>query len=188
MIAFFFTADSYLDVALNTIANYKDRFIELVQLDQKLTENNYGYQASSTIKSLLAFACECYMKSILIHNGLSMNKIKEYSHSLYKLFLDLDDDVAIKIVDIMKKNGYVTNDVDYLDNYHTFDSTDGFFLDLAENDNAFEEKKKKKKNKKNVNYDFLYEFALALRNVINKDYKLFSPFSSAIENNISKKH
>ncbi len=187
-LGFFYTADSYLDVALNTMKDYKKKFVERLEFNREVNETSYGYQASSTIKSILAFACECYIKSMLINNGVNMVRLMELGHSLYKLFMELDENIASRIIDLMKRNDYTVNDKEYHDIDKGLDIIDRFMLDLGENDNAFEDARYSAEYKKNTNYDFLYKLALSLRLFASKEYMLYSPFSKSIEENIAKKH
>lgn len=187
-LGFFYTADSYLDVALNTMKDYKKNFVERLEFNREVNETSYGYQASSTIKSILAFACECYIKSMLINNGVNMVRLMELGHSLYKLFMELDENIASRIIDLMKKNDYTVNDKEYHDIDKGLDIIDRFMLDLGENANAFEDARYSAEYKKNTNYDFLYKLALSLRLFASKEYMLYSPFSKSIEENIAKKH
>ena len=187
-LGFYYTADSYLDVALETIKDYSNKFIAHYQNDPSKNKTDLGYQASSTIKTLLAFSCECYLKSLLINNGMAMSGLKDLGHSLVNLFASLDGKLLAKVFDYMKNNGYKINNSLASPVFEASDLTEKFMIDLAKNDNAFEDARYSAEFEKNTDYAFLYEFALALRNCSNKEYMMISPFTEFIETNISKKH
>lgn len=186
VLGFFQIADSYLDVALNTIKDYKKRFIPMQHFDGKYNKINYGYQASSTIKTLLAFSCECYLKALLMNEGMNITNIKDLGHSLFKLFTTLDDKIENEIINYMKKNDYVLYDREFDRDYLATEIVDRFMLDLTANDSAFEELRYSAEDRKNTNYGFLYKLALSLRECAVRKYLLASPFSRTIETNIEK--
>ena len=143
-----------------------------------------GYQMDSTIKTLLAFSCECYLKALLMSSGKSINDMKDLGHSLTVLFTSLDDETIGKVFSYMERNGY---NISLQKVYETNDLTEKFMLDLAKNDDAFTDIRYSAENDKNTDYDFLYRFALSLRNSAEKELLQKSPFSNSIEENIHKK-
>ena len=83
--------------------------IDLVIPDFAYLEKNkesLGYQADATIKTLLAFSCECYLKSMLISDGKNLDEIKKLGHGLSVLFTSLDSDLIGYIFEYMERNGY----------------------------------------------------------------------------------
>lgn len=185
-LGFYYTADSYLDIALESIKDYNEKFLILHHNDPNKNKDDPGYQASSTIKTLLAFSCECYLKSLLINNGMKINEIKDLGHSIVNLFASLDGKILAKVFDFMQKRGYSISNSLYEPVYESSDLTDKFMMDLAKNDNAFEDSRYSAEFEKNTDYSFLYKFTLALRNCSSKEYLMFSPFTEFIDENISR--
>lgn len=183
-IGFYYAAESYLDVALSTINNYKENFIPVYNNSDNRNKQYLGYQMDSTIKTLLAFSCECYLKALLMSSGKSINDMKDLGHSLTVLFTSLDDETIGKVFSYMERNGY---NISLQKVYETNDLTEKFMLDLAKNDDAFTDIRYSAENDKNTDYDFLYRFALSLRNSAEKELFQKSPFSNSIEENIHKK-
>ena len=183
-IGFYYAAESYLDVALSTINNYKKQFIPVYNNVDNRNKQFLGYQMDSTIKTLLAFSCECYLKALLMSSGKSINDMKDLGHSLTVLFTSLDDETIGKVFSYMERNGY---NISLQKVYETNDLTEKFMLDLAKNDDAFTDIRYSAENDKNTDYDFLYRFALSLRNSAEKELFQKSPFSNSIEENIHKK-
>lgn len=183
-IGFYYAAESYLDVALSTINNYKKQFIPVYNNVDNRNKQYLGYQMDSTIKTLLAFSCECYLKALLMSSGKSINDMKDLGHSLTVLFTSLDDETIGKVFSYMERNGY---NISLQKVYETNDLTEKFMLDLAKNDDAFTDIRYSAENDKNTDYDFLYRFALSLRNSAEKELLQKSPFSNSIEENIHKK-
>ncbi len=183
-IGFYYAAESYLDVALSTINNYKEHFIPVYNNSDNRNKQYLGYQMDSTIKTLLAFSCECYLKALLMSSGKSINDMKDLGHSLTVLFTSLDDETIGKVFSYMERNGY---NISLQKVYETNDLTEKFMLDLAKNDDAFTDIRYSAENDKNTDYDFLYRFALSLRNSTEKELFQKSPFSNSIEENIHKK-
>lgn len=183
-IGFYYAAESYLDVALSTINNYKEHFIPVYNNSDNRNKQYLGYQMDSTIKTLLAFSCECYLKALLMSSGKSINDMKDLGHSLTVLFTSLDDETIGKVFSYMERNGY---NISLQKVYETNDLTEKFMLDLAKNDDAFTDIRYSAENDKNTDYDFLYRFALSLRNSAEKELLQKSPFSNSIEENIHKK-
>lgn len=183
-IGFYYAAESYLDVALSTINNYKKQFIPVYNNVDNRNKQFLGYQMDSTIKTLLAFSCECYLKALLMSSGKSINDMKDLGHSLTVLFTSLDDETIAKVFSYMERNGY---NISLQKVYETNDLTEKFMLDLAKNDDAFTDIRYSAENDKNTDYDFLYRFALSLRNSAEKELLQKSPFSNSIEENIHKK-
>ena len=184
---FFYTAENYLDIVLSTIDRYKDEFVPVY--NTKLGKNNesFGYQADSSIKTLLAFSCECYLKSLLINSGKDISNIKELGHGLSVLFTALNDDQISKVFNYMKSHGYNLIDIMYHDEYETNNLTEKFMLDLARVDDAFIDARYSAEKDKNTDYGFLYKFALALRHCSKKEYMISSPFDQSIESKIGRK-
>lgn len=185
-LGFYYTADSYLDIALEAIKDYNEKFMIQHQNDPNKNKDNPGYQASSTIKTLLAFSCECYLKSLLINNGVKIYELKKLGHSLVNLFSSLDENIGAKVFAFMQKRNYNISLNEPV--YEADDLTDKFMIDLANNDDAFEDSRYSAEFEKNTDYSFLYKFALSLRNCSNKEYMTFSPFTEFIESNISRNH
>ena len=183
-IGFYYAAESYLDVALSTINNYKKQFIPVYNNVDNRNKQYLGYQMDSTIKTLLAFSCECYLKALLMSSCKSINDMKDLGHSLTVLFTSLDDETIGKVFSYMERNGY---NISLQKVYETNDLTEKFMLDLAKNDDAFTDIRYSAENDKNTDYDFLYRFALSLRNYTEKELVQKSPFSNSIEENIHKK-
>lgn len=183
---FFYTAESYLDVALSSIENYKREFINLYHNNLGKNKNSFGYQADSTIKTLLAFASECYLKALLIDDGKDLNDIKNIGHGLSVLFTSLNDDDIAYIFSYMERHGYDINKSMYSPSYEANDLTEKFMLDLARVDGAFVDSRYCAENDKNTDYNFLYQFAFALRYCLKKKFMTSSPFDNLIENKVGK--
>lgn len=186
-VGFFHTAESYLDIALSTIERYRKEFLPLYHSNLEKNKESLGYQADSTIKTLLAFSCECYLKSILISDGKNLDEIKKLGHGLSVLFTSLDSDLIGYVFTYMERNGYNIEKNFYQQVYETNDLTEKFTLDLARVDDAFVDARYNAEKDKNTNYSFLYQFALALRKCSEKKNMLNSPFTESIESRISKK-
>lgn len=190
---FFCTAESYLDVALTTIDKYRNEFITMYHSNSEKNKESFGYQADSTIKTLLAFSCECYLKALLIDKGIKdgqdldkiLNEIKKLGHGLSILYASLDDDLIALIFGIMEMNGYNIGKKLYQQTYETNDLTEKFMIDLANVDDAFVDSRYSAENDKNTDYNFLYEFARALRVCAKNELKISSPFADAIESKIN---
>ena len=183
---FFYTAESYLDVALNAIDRYKKEFVLLYHTNPDKNKESSGYQADSTIRTLLAFSCECYLKALLINKGKSLDDIKNLGHGLSALYTSLDDDEIANVFRNMELNGYDIPNPMYHSIYETNDLTEKFMLDLARVDAAFIDSRYCAENDKNTDYNFLYEFALALRHCSKKQFAMSSPFDGLIESKIGK--
>ena len=184
---FFYTAENYLDIALSTLERYKEEFVPLYNTVSGKNKESYGYQADASIKTLLAFSCECYLKSLILNDGKNLNQIKDLGHGLSVLFTSLNDDLVTKIFSHMKRNGYNLDNALYLPNFETNDLTEKFMIDLAKVDDAFIDARYSAEKDKNTDYSFLYRFALALRHCSKKEYNICSPFDNAIDSKISKK-
>lgn len=183
-IGFYYAAESYLDVALSTLNNYKKQFVPIYNNIDNRNKQNLGYQVDSTIKTLLAFSCECYLKALLMNDGKSINDMKDFGHSLTSLFTALNHETIGDVFLNMERNGY---NISLQKVYETNDLTEKFMLELARNDDAFKDARYSAENEKNTNYDFLYRFAVSLRNSAEKNISQKSPFSSSIDENIHKK-
>lgn len=186
---FFYTAESYLDVALTTLEKYKQEFIQIYHSDSEKNVISYGYQADSTIRTLLAFSCECYLKALLIDKGKNLNDIKDLGHGLSILYTSLDDDEIARVFTYMERKGFDLSKSMYQSFFETNDLTEKFMLDLARVDAAFIDSRYCAEKDKNTDYSFLYQFAVALRNCSKKEFMLSSPFSESIDSKIgNKKH
>ena len=134
-IGFFNIAENYLEIALSSIERYKKQFVPIYNTSPDKSKESYSYQADASIKTLLAFSCECYMKSLLINEGFDLANLK--SHKLSVLFTSLGDDQIANIFAFMERNGYNLENSMYNQNYKTNDLTEKFMLDLAMVDDAF---------------------------------------------------
>lgn len=182
-VGFYYAAENYLDIALETIERYGLRFSGLVSDNTARNEVSYGYQADSSIKTLLAFSCECYLKSLLLFNEKKLKDLKDIGHGLTELFTSLDDETISKVFMIMIDNyGYNLVNTEY---YDVSDITEKFMIDLAKYSSAFTDARYSAENNKDINYNFLKIFALSLRDVANKIYSSTSPFYDCIEENTS---
>lgn len=177
-IGFFNTAENYLEIALSSIERYKKQFVPIYNTSPNKSKESYSYQADASIKTLLAFSCECYMKSLLINEGFDLANLK--SHKLSVLFTSLSDDQIAKIFAFMERNGYNLENSMYNQNYKTNDLTEKFMLDLAMVDDAFVDSRYSAEDDKNTDYNFLYQLALALRHYSKKEYMTSSPFDESI--------
>lgn len=186
-VGFFYTAESYLDIALSTIERYKSDFLSLYHSDLEKNRVSLGYQADATIKTLLAFSCECYLKSMLISDGKNIDELRKLGHGLSVLFTTLDSDSMSYVFNYMERSGYNIEKNMYQKAYESNDLTEKFMLDLARVDDAFVDSRYSAENDKNTNYSFLYQFALALRKCSEKKNMINSPFTESIENRTGKK-
>lgn len=177
-IGFFNTAENYLEIALSTIERYKKQFVPIYNTSPDKSKESYSYQADASIKTLLAFSCECYIKSLLINEGFDLANLK--SHKLSVLFTSLGDDQIAKIFAFMERNGYNLENSMYNQIYKTNDLTEKFMLDLAMVDDAFVDSRYSAEDDKNTDYNFLYQLALALRHYSKKEYMTSSPFDESI--------
>ena len=182
---FYFTAESYLDIAISTIEKYKNQFLAAYNSNPDRNIIEFGYQASSSIKTLLAFACECYLKALLIDDGKNISDIK--AHNLSILYTALDNEVVSKVFSYMERNGYNLPNKMYERVIETNDLTEKFMLDLARTDSAFIDSRYCAEADKNTDYQFLFNFALALRNSTKKEFIVSSPFSDSIEEKLNKR-
>ena len=186
-VGFFYTAESYLDIALSTIEKYKKEFLPLYHSNLEKNKESLGYQTDATIKTILAFSCECYLKSMLISDGKKLEELKKLGHGLSILFTSLDSDSVAYVFNYMARNGYNLEKSFYQQAYETNDLSEKFMLDLARVDDAFVDSRYSAEKDKNTNYLFLYQFALALRRRSEKSNILYSPFTESIESRINKK-
>ena len=184
-IGFFNTAENYLEIALSTIERYKKQFVPIYNTSPDKSKESYSYQADASIKTLLAFSCECYIKSLLINEGFDLANLK--SHKLSVLFTSLSDDQIANIFTFMERNGYNLENSMYNQNYKTNDLTEKFMLDLAMVDDAFVDSRYSAEDDKNTDYNFLYQLALALRHYSKKEYMTSSPFDESITSIIKNK-
>ena len=184
-IGFFNTAENYLEIALSSIERYKKQFVPIYNTSPDKSKESYSYQADASIKTLLAFSCECYIKSLLINEGFDLANLK--SHKLSVLFTSLGDDQIAKIFAFMERNGYNLENSMYNQIYKTNDLTEKFMLDLAMVDDAFVDSRYSAEDDKNTDYNFLYQLALALRHYSKKEYMTSSPFDESISSIIKNK-
>ena len=190
---FYYTAESYLDIALATIERNHEMFVGRYNTNPNKNSEDDGYHADATIKSLLAFSCECYIKSLLLNGIKRIDELKGLGHGLVVLYTSLSDELMAKIFDYMEQNGYNLSNPLYKSEYETNDLTDKFMMDLTRDNDAFSELRypaeyDEEENKdKNTDYSFLYRFALALRHCSMEEHRVASPFTNSIENKISKK-
>ena len=184
-IGFFNTAENYLEIALSSIERYKKQFVPIYNTSPDKSKESYSYQADASIKTLLAFSCECYIKSLLINEGFDLANLK--SHKLSVLFTSLGDDRIAKIFAFMERNGYNLENSMYNQIYKTNDLTEKFMLDLAMVDDAFVDSRYSAEDDKNTDYNFLYQLALALRHYSKKEYMTSSPFDESISSIIKNK-
>ncbi len=184
-IGFFNTAENYLEIALSSIERYKKQFVPIYNTSSDKSKESYSYQADASIKTLLAFSCECYIKSLLINEGFDLANLK--SHKLSVLFTSLGDDRIAKIFAFMERNGYNLENSMYNQIYKTNDLTEKFMLDLAMVDDAFVDSRYSAEDDKNTDYNFLYQLALALRHYSKKEYMTSSPFDESISSIIKNK-
>ena len=184
-IGFFNIAENYLEIALSSIERYKKQFVPIYNTSPDKSKESYNYQADASIKTLLAFSCECYMKSLLINEGYDLTNLK--SHKLSVLFTSLSDEQIAKIFAFMERNGYNLESGIYNPIYKTNDLTEKFMLDLGMVDDAFIDSRYSAEDDKNTDYNFLYQLALALRHCSKKEYMTSSPFDDSISSIINKK-
>ena len=185
-IGFFNTAENYLEIALSSIERYKKQFVPIYNTSPDKSKESYSYQADASIKTLLAFSCECYIKSLLINEGFDLANLK--SHKLSVLFTSLGDDQIAKIFAFMERNGYNLENSMYNQIYKTNDLTEKFMLDLAMVDDAFVDSRYSAEDDKNTDYNFLYQLALALRHYSKKEYMTSSPFDESISSFTNRKN
>ena len=121
----------------------------------------------------------------MLHEGKDLSEIK--THGLSELFTSLNDDTLSNVFSFMERKGYNLTNSLYSAVYETNDLTEQFMLDLARVDEAFIDSRYCAEKDKNTNYDFLYRFAIALRNSTIKEYSMSTPFTTSIENMVNKK-
>ncbi len=178
-ISFYYTAEGYYDAALAMIDDYQKRFEKVYDLGNlnKNTES-FGYHQDSIIKTLLAFSCECYLKSLLLNLGKNLNDLKSLSHGLVDLYSALDSDTFAEVFLDMEKNGY---DIAKYKSpnipYDNPDLTEKFMIELGIVDDAFVDSRYCAEKDKNTNYEFLYRFAKSLKNISDNKIKVSSPFN-----------
>ena len=105
-VGFFYTAESYLDIALSTLIRYKKQFVPVYNTQFGKNNESLGYQADASIKTLLAFSCECYLKALIINNGKNIDDIKKLGHGLSVLYTSLSDEQIGYIFNFMENQGY----------------------------------------------------------------------------------
>ena len=187
-LGFYYSAENYLYIALETLERYS------LHLKPLLTDNNknkneisYGYQADSAIKTLLAFSCECYLKSLLVLEGKKLKDLKEIGHGLIELFISLEPETITQILEIYKyEKAFNFSRIEKAENS---DSIDEFMSDLSKYSLAFTDARYSAENSKDTNYEFLKELAFSLREVLDKKYILsfkISPFYHEINEQLNK--
>ena len=177
-LGFFFTADGYFDAALNQIKSYEKRFPKLYMFGNIFRNNeSRGYHQGAIVKTLLAFSCECYLKSLLLEEGKDIGDLKKLSHGLVGLYSALDSDTIANVFEDMEKNGYkITKYISKHISYDDPELTNKFMLELAKVDEAFVDSRYCAENDKDINYSFLYKFAISLRNITKTKTKTQSMF------------
>ena len=181
-VGFYNSADGYYDAAISIIKDYNKRFEKLYDYGSmdKNTES-FGYYQDAIIKTLLAFSCECYLKSLLLNQGKTIKDLKSLSHGLVDLYHALDNDTFSDVFQDMEKNGYdIKKYVSPNIPYDNPDLTEKFMIELGMVDDAFVDARYSAENDKNTNYEFLYRFATSLRNVAGNRIKTRSPFDDGV--------
>ena len=184
---FYYTGENYLDIALSSINRYENQFVPLYGITEGKNKESFGYQVDTSIKTLLSFACECFLKSLIIKEGKSLEDIKRIGHGLTELFTSLNDDTIAEVFSYMENHGYSIKDIYNKSYYNTNDLTEKFMLDLASVDDAFIDARYSAENDKNTEYTFLYDFAIALRESVKSSLGTVTPFDKEIDKNIAKK-
>ena len=179
---FYISADGYYDAAISTIKDYNKRFEKLY--DYGSTDKNtesFGYYQDAIIKTLLAFSCECYLKSLLLNQGKTIKDLKSLSHGLVDLYHALDNNTFSDVFQDMERNGYdIKKYVSPNIPYDNPDLTEKFMIELGMVDDAFVDARYSAENDKNTDYEFLYRFATSLRNVAVNRIKIQSPFDDGM--------
>lgn len=172
----FLTAECFFDATLVLINNYESRFSKKYFLgDDSQSNISFGYNQSAIIKTLLAFACECYMKSLLSKSG---QNLKTFSHSLVKLFTALDTDEQVEILSNIENNKQINSE--YKSKYLPYSDPrfeNQFIIELAKVDEAFVDSRYCWETKKNINYEFLMQLASSLKNIASKKISTESYFN-----------
>lgn len=187
-LGFFYSAENYLYIAFETLERYSIHLRPLLTDNTKSkNEVSYGYQADSALKTLLAFSCECYLKSLLISEGKSMKDLKDLGHGLIELFTSLDAETMTNVFEHYKYEKLYN--FSRSDEENEDDTMDEFVNDLSKHSLSFTEARYSAENSKDTNYEFLKELAVALRVVtsekINSYYNI-SPFYSEINEQLNK--
>ena len=181
-VGFYNSANGYYDAAISIIKDYNKRFEKLY--DYGSTDKNtksFGYYQDAIIKTLLAFSCECYLKSLLLNQGKTIKDLKTLSHGLVDLYHALDDDAFSEVFQDMEKNGYnIKKYVSPNIPYDNSDLTEKFMIELGMVDDAFIDARYSAENDKNTDYEFLYRFATSLRNIAGNRIKSKSPFDDGV--------
>ena len=179
IIGFYNTAEGYYDAALTIIEDYGTRFEKLFDLgNSNKNSASYGYHQDSIIRTLLAFSCECYLKSLLLSRGKKLSDLKSLNHGLIDLYHALDTDTLSAIFLDMENNGYdiLTYNSDKI-RYDNPDLTEKFMIDLGTVDDAFVESRYCAEKDKNTNYGFLYRFAKSLKHITEEKLQINSVFN-----------
>lgn len=183
---YFITGDNYFDTAISSMERYGSNFAPLLTTNPEKNEASYGYQADTLIKTLFAFSCESYLKSLLLLKGLEHSELKKIGHGLSELFTELDDDTIAEVYQIMvNEEDYDINESDDSKYYDSPSLEEKFMLDLAKYAYSFVDARYSAENAKDTNYDFLKKFALSLRKVIKLKYNMESPYDYMIEDSTS---
>lgn len=179
IIGFYNTAEGYYDAALTMIENYKNRFERVFDLgNSNKNAFSFGYYQDSIIRTLLAFSCECYLKSLLLNQGKNLKDLKKLNHCLVDLYHALDSDTFVEIFLDMERNGYTIKP--YISSKIPYDNPDltaKFMIELGLVDDAFIESRYCAEKDKNTNYGFLYSFVKSLKNVTQEKIKIDSIFN-----------
>ena len=179
IVGFYNTAEGYFDAALAMIEDYKNRFERIFDIgNPNKNPASFGYYQDSIIRTLLAFACECYLKSLLLSQGKSLKDLKQLNHGLVDLYHALDNNTFAAVFLDMEQNGY--NIIPYNSPqipYDNPDLTEKFMIELGLVDDAFIESRYCAEKDKNTNYGFLYRFAKSLKNISEEQLKINSLFN-----------
>lgn len=187
-LGFYYSGENYLYIALETLERYSIHLKPLmIDNNKNKNEVSYGYQADSALKTLLAFSCECYLKSLLVSEGKKLKDLKEMGHGLIELFTSLESETMSEIFEIYKYEKMLN--FSRIEKVEDSDSLDEFISDLSKYSLAFTDARYSAENSKDTNYEFLKELAFSLRELLNKKYILSlttSPFYHEINEQLNR--
>ena len=174
-IRYFLLANTYFDAAASLISDYKGSGFSINNFDNiNKSDITFGNQRDALIKTLLAFSCELYIKSMLLSQGKSQNELKQLSHILSVLFNELDIETMSNVFEDMERNGY--DIVKYQSPHLKYDANpdliEKFMVELARDESAFMEARYYDSGDINIDYNFLYRFASSLRNIAMENEKI----------------
>ena len=187
-LGFYYSGENYLYIAIETLERYSIH-LKPIMIDNNKNKNelSYGYQADSALKTLFAFSCECYLKSLLVLEGKKIKDLKEMGHGLIELFTSLDSETMAEIFEVYKLEKVLNfNRIEKVDDV---DSIDEFISDFSKYSLAFTEARYSAEYSKDTNYEFLKELALSLRAILNRNYILTSttsPFNEKINEQLNR--